>query len=111
MAANRSSYRGNVHIIQEGAERSAVIAELGEPDTFSKREEGGYEDRYTLDPDAHRTWVKVLTVIFHLGADIVTLFLWELVGTPYEMAVRDRIVTYHLTYGPNGKLIAIEKTK
>jgi hypothetical protein len=55
--------------------------------------------------------VKVGTVILHLGADVVTAFLWELVGTPYELAVRDRTVVYHLAYNQDGKLASIEKIK
>lgn len=111
MAANRSSYRGDVTVIKDGISRSAVIAELGEPDSFSKSESGGYNDRYTLDPDAHRAWLKTGTVLFHLGADVVTLGLWELVGTPYELAVRDKTVTYRLAYNPDGKLATFEKMK
>jgi hypothetical protein len=84
---------------------------LGEPDAFRKTETGGFDDRYTLDPQAHRTWVKVGTVILHAGADFFTLFLWELIGTPYELAVRDRPVIYHLAYNPDGKLASIEKIK
>ena len=111
MAANRSSYRGDVNVIKEGVPRPEIIAELGEPDAFSKTESGGFDDRYTLDPQAHHTWVKVGTVLLHAGADIFTLFLWELIGTPYELAVRDRTVIYHLAYNPDGKLASIEKIK
>jgi hypothetical protein len=111
MAANRSSYRGDVNVIKEGVSRPEVIAELGQPDSFNKTETGGFDDRYVLDPEAHRTWVKVGTVILHLGADVVTAFLWELVGTPYELAVRDRTVVYHLAYNQDGKLASIEKIK
>ncbi len=111
MAANRSSYRGDVEVIKEGVSRSEVISELGQPDSFSRTETGGFDDRYTLDPEAHRTWVKVGTVVLHLGADLVTAFLWELVGTPYELAVRDRIVIYHLAYNQDGKLATFEKIK
>lgn len=111
MAANRSSYRGDVAVIKEGASRNEVIAELGQPDSYSKTETGNYDDRYILDPDAHKTWTKVGTVVLHLGADIVTGFAWELAGTPYELAVRDRVVVYHLQYSPEGKLTAIEKIK
>lgn len=111
MAANRSSYRGDVNVIKEGASRPEIIAELGEPDSSYKAEAAGFDDRYQLDPEAHRTWVKVGTVLVHLGADLVTGFLWELVGTPYELAVRDRTVIYHLAYNPDGKLTTIEKIK
>ena len=111
MAANRESYRGDVGVIKEGVPRTEVIAELGQPDSFYKPDTGGFDDRYILDPDAHSTWVKVGTVVVHLGADIFTGFLWELVGTPYELAVRDRKFVYHLTYNPDGKLSTIEKIK
>lgn len=111
MAASRSSYRGDVAVIKEGAPRTEVLAELGQPDSFSKTETGGFDDRYVLDPDAHRTWVKVATAIGHLGADFFTLCLWEFVGTPYEIAVRDKVVTYHLQYSPQGTLTSIEKIK
>jgi hypothetical protein len=111
MAANRSSYRGDVSVIKEGVSRPEVIAELGEPDAFSKTEAGGFDDRYTLDPQAHHTWIKVGTVLLHAGADFITLFLWELIGTPYELAVRDRTVIYHLAYNQDGKLTSIEKLK
>ena len=36
MVASRSCYRGDVSIIKEGIHRVAVIAELDEPDNFSK---------------------------------------------------------------------------
>ena len=72
---------------------------------------GGYDDRYTLDPNAHRTWVKVGTILLHAGADFFTLFLWELVGTPYEIAMRDKVFVYHLAYNPDGKLATYEKIK
>lgn len=111
MAASRSSYRGDVAVIKEGTQHTQVIAELGQPDSYSKTETGGFDDRYVLDPDAHRTWVKVFTAIGHLGADFFTLCLWEFIGTPYEIAVRDKVVTYHLQYSSQGTLVAIEKIK
>jgi hypothetical protein len=111
MAANRESYRGDVGVIKEGVSRTQVIAELGQPDSYFKPETGGFDDRYVLDPEAHHTWVKVGTVFVHLGADLVTGFLWELVGTPYELAVRDRKVIYHLAYSPDGTLSSVEKIK
>ena len=85
MAASRSSYRGDINILKIGIPRSAVIAELGEPDNFTTLDNGGYDDRYTLDPDAHRTGTKILTVIFYLAADIFTLFLTELLLTPKKL--------------------------
>jgi hypothetical protein len=109
MAASRSSYRGDINVIQLGVQRSVVIAELGPPDAFSTLENGGYDDRYTLDPNAHRTGTKVVTTIFYLAADLFTLCLWEFIGTPLEIAAKDKISVYHLTYSPEGKLSSMEK--
>lgn len=111
MAASRSSYRGDISVLKEGAKRPDVITEIGEPDSFNRTDSGDYEDRYTIDPEAHRTWVKIVTAFFHLGADLVTAFLWELVGTPYEIAVRDRVATYQLVYSQEGILKTITKSK
>ncbi|MDF0677065.1 MAG: hypothetical protein P0120_22420 [Nitrospira sp.] len=111
MAASRSSYRGDVNVIQLGVQRSVVIAELGQPDNFTTLENGGYDDRYVLDPDAHRGVTKFFTALFYAAGDFFTLFLTELLFTPAEIAMKDRIVVYHLTYGPDQKLMTLEKLK
>ena len=109
MVAARSSYRGDVNIIQLGVQRSVVTAELGQPDNSSTLENGGYDDRYILDPDAHRGVTKFFTALFYAAADLFTLLLTELIFTPADIAMRDKRVTYHLTYGADGNLFSIEK--
>ena len=111
LVANRSSYRGDVKIIQSGIDRSAVIAELGQPDNFAPTEQGGFEDRYVLDPDAHRSGTKVGTALLYLAGDFFTLCLTELIFIPMEIAMKDRTSVFHLTYGPDGKLLKFEKVK
>lgn len=111
MVANRSSYRGDVNVLQLGVPRSAVIAELGQPDNFTTLDTGGYDDRYVLDPDAHRGATRFLTGLFYLGGDIFTVGLTELIFTPAEIAMKDRLVVYHLTYGADHKLAGLEKQK
>lgn len=109
MVANRDGYRGDINVIQLGVQRSAVIAELGQPDNFTMVENGGYDDRYTLDPDAHRGVTKFFTGLFYLAADIFTLALTELIFTPVEIAAKDKLKVYHLTYDNDGKLSHMEK--
>ena len=111
MVASRDSYRGDIKVIQTGVQRSAVIAELGQPDNIATLENGGYDDRYTLDPDAHRGVTKFFTALFYLAADIVTLTLTELIFTPTEIAFKDKLRVYHLTYGSDEKLSSMEKIK
>jgi hypothetical protein len=111
MVASRDSYRGDVNIMQAGVQRSAVIAELGQPDSSAMLENGGYDDRYTLDPDAHRGVTKFFTGLFYLAADIFTLALTELIFTPTEIAFKDKLRVYHLTYDNDGILSGMEKIK
>lgn len=111
MVASRDTKRGDVNVIQIGVQRSAVIAELGQPDKMSTLENGGYDDRYKLDPDAHGGVAKFFTGFFYFAADFFTLCLTEFIFTPLEIAFRDKLVIYHLTYAPDGKLTALEKIK
>ena len=110
MVANRSSYRGDVNVIQLGVQRSVVIAELGQPDNSRTLENGGYDDRYMLDPDAHHGVTKFFTALFYAAADVFTLLLAELIFTPAEIAMRDKRATYHLKYSADQKLSSIEKS-
>ncbi len=111
MVASRSSYKGDVNVIQLNVQRPVVITELGPPDNFTTLENGGYDDRYVLDPDAHHGGIKFLTALFYIAGDFFTLFLAELIFTPTEIAFKDKLAVYHLTYGADGKLSSIEKLK
>jgi len=111
LLANRDTKRGDVNVMQIGAARFSVIAELGEKDNFTTIEGGGYDDRYRLDPDAHGRTAKVFTGLFYVAGDVFTLCLTELIFIPTEIAFKDKMVTYHLMYGPDQKLSQIEKIK
>jgi len=111
MLARCDTKRGDLNVIQVGAQRTAVITEFGMPDSFSTLEDGGYEDRYKLDPDAHGSWAKAFTGLFYVAADIFTLCLTELIFTPMEIAFRDKLVIHHLIYNPDQKLSTVEKIK
>jgi hypothetical protein len=69
------------------------------------------EEICRLGPEGQDVSSLFLSVLLHAGADFFTLFLWELIGTPYALAVRDRTVIYHLAYSPDGTLASIEKIK
>jgi hypothetical protein len=110
MAASRSTYR-DTGILQIGADRMVVLKELGPPDASMKLENRGYKDIYKIDPEAHRTGSKGAAVAGHLVADVLTLGLWEVVGTPLELAAQDRPVTFLLKYDAEGKLVDMETIK
>ncbi len=107
MSANRSTYK-DTSILKVGADRDVVLAELGPPNASLKMENGGYKDIYKIYPNAHRAGSKGAAVAGHAVADILTLGLWEIVGTPLELAAQDKPVTFILKYNPEGKLVEME---
>lgn len=109
MALSRASYRGDTIVIQPGVQRSVVIAELGQPDNSTTLENGAYDDRYVLDPNAHRIVTKLFTALFYAAADVFTFFLTELPFTAAEIAMKNRLIVYHLTYNPDQTLATLEK--
>lgn len=83
-------------ILFPGSPRSAVIAKLGPPETSTQSEEGTYVDTYLIvQGNAPSTGRAVA----HAALDLVTLFMWELVATPWELAAgqedRFRLVIYY----------------
>lgn len=110
MAASRSTYK-DTGILQIGVDRIVVLKELGPPDASMRLENRGYKDIYKIDPGAHRAGSKGAAVAGHLLADILTLGLWEVAGTPLELAAQDKPVTFLLKYNAEGKLAEMETIK
>lgn len=72
----------NTSILYPGVPREAVISRIGEPEYSAPDEEGRYVDTYTLvrgnEPSTTRA-------VVHGTLDVVTLGLWEIMGTPFEV--------------------------
>ncbi len=111
MATVRSTYRGDVGVFKAGAERKAVVAELGAPDVEASLSDGGSIEIYLIDPKAHRAGSRTFAAVSHLILTTGTLGLWELVGGPLELALADRFLTYVVRYDKDGKLVETEIAK
>lgn len=111
MASQRSVYRGDPKVIQVGTERAAVEAALGPPELAVPLEDSRTKAVYKLDPDAHPRLARNAAIAGHVVADLLTWGLWEIVGTPLELAVRDKFVTYLVNYGPDGKIETFERIR
>ncbi len=111
MAGQRSTYKGDPAIIQVGADRMAVESALGAPDMAVSVDNGRTKVVYKIDPDAHSQAGRNAAVAWHLVADVFTLGLWEIVGTPSEMAARDKFTTYLIYYSKEGKIDQVETVK
>lgn len=94
-------------ILFPGSPRVVVIAKLGPPETSTKDEEGCYTDSYSIvkgnAPSTGRA-------VAHAGLDVLTLGLWEVIGTPMEMGAANenhsRVVIY---YDAEDKIRDIQK--
>lgn len=111
MAGQRSTYKGDPNVIQVGADRMAVENTLGAPDMAVSLDDGRTKAVYKIDPDAHSQAGRNSAVAWHIIADVFTLGLWEIVGTPSEVAARDKFTTYLIYYSKEGKIERVETVK
>jgi len=94
-------------VFYNGAERSFVQAKVGLPDVSIQDKDGIWIDTYLIvkgnEPSAGRA-------IGHGVMDVLTLGLWEVVGTPIELAAgmedKNRFVIY---YDENQKIVNVER--
>ena len=94
-------------ILFPGAPRQVVIAKLGPPETSVKDKDGNYVDSYVIvkgnAPSTGRA-------VAHGALDVVTLGLWEVVGTPMEMgAGREDVSRVIIYYDATEKIRDLQK--
>lgn len=82
MKATQQPDRKNLDVLSRGTPRTHVIAELGAP-VWTENREGSTTDVYSFKQGYSR-WNKAGRALFHGAADVFTLGLWEVVGTPIE---------------------------
>lgn len=79
-----------------------MLAEFGQPTATEKRGEK------TVDVfsfvQGYSKGAKTSRAVFHGAADVFTLGLWEVVGTPTEAVFDGTKVTYEITYDENNRV-------
>lgn len=87
-----------------GLSRDMVIERLGAPKSSVKNADGTREDIFEFFEGSKTGW-KVGRGLFHLGADIVSLGLWELVATPGEYLLKESSkVTARASFDANDRV-------
>ena len=81
MAANQPGKR-NFDVLNVGTYRSRVLAEFGQPVATETRD-GKTVDIFKF-VQGYSDGSKAGRALFHGAADVLTLGLWEVVGTPIE---------------------------
>ena len=93
-------------IIFPGSNRAVITAKLGPPDSSRVLDDGKTEDTYLIkagnESSSGRAWA-------HAGLDLLSLGLWEVVATPYELAQGEEKSRYTITYDPAGNVVDVKK--
>lgn len=99
MAANQPEKK-DVSVFKKGTPRNYVIAECGRPVFTTEKEDGTKSDIFVF-VQGYSQGEKTSRAIFHGVADIFTLGLWEVVGTPIEFAADGWKVKLEVEYDAN----------
>ncbi len=89
-------------VLAVGVSRDTVIARLGPPQTTVTDSDGTLVDSWDVvkgnQPSAGRA-------VFHGAMDVLTIGLWEAVGTPVELvAGQEKHTIYTVRYGADSKI-------
>ena len=95
MAAKQPPKR-NLDVLNQGTVRGEVLAELGAP-LVTEQKDGKKVDIFKFR-QGYTKGVKVSRALFHGVADVFSLGLWEVVGTPTEMIADGKEMKIEVMY-------------
>jgi uncharacterized caspase-like protein len=107
--ATKQPEKRDLSVLESGTFRKFVVAELGVP-YLSEMEAGKKVDYYGFT-QGYNTLTKTTRAVFHGVADIATLGLWELIGTPTESAFDGTEVRLKVTYDYADRVETVELLK
>jgi hypothetical protein len=109
MAAKQPDKK-NVELFNIGTPRSMLLAEFGMPVGSELRDGRKYEIYKFVQ--GYGAGAKATRVVVRGAADVLTLGLWEVVGTPLEVTFGGDEMVYEVQYDDNsrvGQVIALKK--
>ncbi len=98
--AGKQPDKKNLDVLAKGMPRDTIIAELGKPISTVKNEAGNKVDVYKFI-QGYSKGAKIGRAVWHGTADVLTLGLWEVIGTPVESVYNGDEVSYEITYDKN----------
>ena len=101
--AVRQPDRKELASLRVGASRNDVIADLGAPTVSNTNAQGNKEDVFQFR-QGYGTGVKATRALIHGVADVLTLGLWEVVGTPTEAIFSGKAMAIKITYDKDDKV-------
>lgn len=101
MAARQPDYK-DLNVLSKGVPRSKVVAELGAP-ILTEEKEGKKVDVFAFK-QGYGKGNKTARACFHAAADIWTLGLWEIIGTPAELIASGKKMQVEVAYNANDEV-------
>lgn len=98
MAAKQPSAK-NLDLLRVGTPRNMLLAEFGAPAVSEVR--NGTQHEVFKFVQGYSTAARTGRALFHGVADVATLGLWEVVGTPTEAIFSGDEMAYDVTYDKN----------
>ena len=95
----------NTNLFKVGVPRSMLLAEFGLPVVSEERDGKKYEIyKFT---QGYSSGAKAGRAVFHGVADVFTLGLWEVVGTPTEGVFSGDEMAYEVSYDKDNKIDSV----
>ncbi len=101
IAASRDPGK-DISVLRIGALRAQVVGSLGRP-VISDTVDGKKIDVFSFQ-NGYKSGFNVGRAIFHVGADIITGGLWEIVGTPTEALLQGQSKVIKVKYDAEEKV-------
>ena len=106
MMAARAPEKKDLSVLTPGAARSQVVAELGPPlqsrtDQYGEKDVFAFKQGYTLP-------TRVVRSTVHAAADVATVAIWEVVGTPLESSLQGEDVRVEVAYDDAERVQRVE---
>lgn len=101
MAAKQPDKK-NVDLFRIGTPRVMLLGEFGAPATSEIRNGKKYEIFKFVQ--GYSTGAKAGRALFHGAADVMTLGLWEVVGTPAEAIFSGDEMAFEVSYDQNDRV-------
>ncbi|MBY0473972.1 MAG: hypothetical protein K2Q13_02790 [Nitrosomonas sp.] len=98
MAAKQPEKK-DIDLLKEGVTRTQLISEFGAP-VISEYKDGKRIEIFKF-VQGYSTGTKAGRAFLHGAANVATLGLWELVGTPTEITFSGDDMAFHVQYDEN----------
>ncbi len=105
MAANQPDAK-DVDLFKPGTKRELILAEFGTPMNSETNGNGQLEEIYKFT-QGYSGGAKAGRALFHGVADVFTLGLWEVLGTPIEGGFDGDEMSFRVTYDERKTIVSV----